>query len=149
MDPTPAGPERSTTLAEELCALDREFSRLGDHIDPQRAETAAALVRAAADIVGQASAPVDRDVLALLRVTAACAGAASGEPPDTGDVAAGLTLIARTVAECADAGRGRSPGDTGLAHVHATLAHIAGGCSDAEPGRDSSRSADMAPVDDA
>ena len=128
MDPTPAGPERSTTLAEELCALDREFSRLGDHIDPQR---------------------VDRDVLALLRVTAACAGAASGEPPDTGDVAAGLTLIARTVAECADAGRGRSPGDTGLAHVHATLAHIAGGCSDAEPGRDSSRSADMAPVDDA
>ena len=149
MAPTPAGQQRTTTLAEELCALHREFSRCGDQIDPQRAETAAALVRAAADIVGQASAPVDRDVLALLRVTAACAGAAHGEAPDTGDVAAGLTLIARTVAERPAAGQGRSRGDTGLAHVHATLTQIAGGCSDAEPRRDSSRSADMAPVDDA
>jgi len=146
MAQTPAGPHPTTALAVELNALGCELARCGDQIDSERDEAASALVRAARQLVGRASAPVDRDVLSLLRVTAACAAAPAAEPPDMADVAAAMTLIAKTTAGRAGAGEARLGGDAAFSHVQATLAQIAAA---EQPSQGSSRSADMSSVDDA
>lgn len=103
-------------------------------------------MRAAREFVAQARAPVDRDVLALLRVAAACATTERVEAPDMADVAAALTLIAKTMAGRAGTGTDRPRAEAGLAHVQATLAQIAAG--GATGAGDSPRSADMTPSDD-
>jgi hypothetical protein len=145
----PAGPHPSTALAAALRTLGDEFERSGDQIDRERVEGATALVRAARQLVGQAGAPVDRDALALLRVTAACVSTPGAEAPDTADVAAALALIAKTVADRAATGWGRPAADAGLAHVRGTLDQLAACGAGEGPLRDSSRSADMTPIDDA
>ena len=145
----PAGPHPRTALAAALHALGDELERSGDQIDRARVEGATALVRAARQLVGQAGAPVDRDALALLRVTAACVSTPGAEAPDTADVAAALALIAKTVADRAATGWGRPAADSGLAHVRGTLDQLAACGAGEGPLRDSSRSADMTPIDDA
>jgi hypothetical protein len=139
MAPTPAGPPRSSALAAELHALDDELERSGDRIDRERDEAASVLVRAARQLVGQVRAPVDRDVLSLLRVAAACVSTRGAEALETSDVAAALTLIAKTVAGRAETGRGAVPDAAGLAHVHATLEQIAGAVAGQTPSRGSSQ----------
>lgn len=121
----PAGPHPSTALAAALRTLGDELERSGDQIGRERVEGATALVRAARQLVGQAGAPVDRDALALLRVTAACVSTPGAEAPDTGDVAAALALIAKTVADRAATGWDRPAPDAGLAHVRGTLDQLA------------------------
>jgi hypothetical protein len=137
MAPMPAGPTRSSALAAELHALDDELERSGDRMDCERDE--AALVRAARELVGQVRAPVDRDVLSLLRVAAACLSSRGAEALDTSDVAAAVTLIAKMVAGRAETGSGTVPDAAGLTHVHATLAEIAGAGASETPSRGSSQ----------
>lgn len=139
MAPTPAGPARSSALAAELHALDDALERSRDRIDRDRDEAASALVRTARQLVGQVRAPVDRDVLSLLRVAAACVSTRCAEALDTSDVAVALTLIAKTVAGRSETGRGAVPDAAGLAHVHATLAQIAGAVASETPSRGSSQ----------
>ncbi len=144
----PAGLHPSTALAAALRTLGDELERSGDQIDRERVEGASALVRAARQLVGPAGAPVDRDALALLRVTA-CVSTPGAGAPDTGDVAAALALIARTVADRAATGWDRPAPDAGLAHVRGTLHQLAACGAGEGPSRDSSRLADMTPIDDA
>jgi hypothetical protein len=139
MAPMPAGPTRSSALAAELHALDDELERSGDRMDCERDEAARALVRAARELVGQVRAPVDRDVLSLLRVAAACLSSRGAEALDTSDVAAAVTLIAKMVAGRAETGSGTVPDAAGLTHVHATLAQIAGAGASETPSRGSSQ----------
>jgi hypothetical protein len=134
-------------LAAELAALDEELWAVEGEIGGDRLEAAGLIVSAARELVGRAAEPIDRDVLALARVTVACLRDSEPAGLDVADVAAALTLIAKT----ASAGAGAAPphGGGDRTHVWTTLAELAApGPADAPP-RDSSRSADAAAADDA
>jgi hypothetical protein len=145
MATSPANPCPRTVLAAELAALDEDLWAVEGEIGGDRLETAGLIVQAARELVGRAAEPVDRDVLALARVTVACLRDSEQAGLDVGDVAAALTLIAKTASA-----EGAPPrGGDDRAHVRATLAVIAApGAVETRP-RDSSRSADAAAADHA
>jgi hypothetical protein len=65
------------------------------HLSAPRNEAVTILLRTVRELVGDAPAPLDRDALALLRVTEMVLSAAPAECLDPADMRAALALIAK------------------------------------------------------